>query len=326
MVDVNLKLDIPLITKMWETFDKRFIATLMNPIRIGREGAVRLKLDKAERLQALELERVEVEARRGSEIVVTKGEPYIDFQRLAEIEQHQEYIRKQINLGKSIFHAEDQITADDPVPDQEVDPDWLYRWKEQAEKFSADDMQLLWGKILAGEFKKPGTFNYRTLDILSSLSKDDAEVFLRLCSVAVPAGSIVFIFSNESINKKYGLNHFNMLKLRELGLLSYVESTYAIDENEFFYFQKHKKLIRYFPKKETGLDICLLTAVGQALYSLVDVELDLSCFREFLSWQLKEKKVESILVTEVMVLQDDEKLSWRNKDVEKFSTEGSSDS
>lgn len=215
----------------------------------GKEGAAQLRLTRAERLQSIELAQIEAGPRVGI-ASVGSHEPYIDFRLLAEQEQQREYIRKQINLGRSISNAEAEFTSDDPVPDKEVDPDWLYRWKEQAERFSADDMQMLWGKILAGEFKNPGTYNYRTLDALSSLSKADAEVFLLLCSLTLSEPGVCFIFSNGELLKKYGLTHLHMLRLRELGLLSYTDSLYTVPENAFFYFPKHKKAIQYFPKKK----------------------------------------------------------------------------
>src|SRR5690606_6830178 len=138
----NITIDIPLLTKMWETLDERFIATWMNPKRIEREGMAYLRLDRAKRLQAIEFEGERLGS-EGAQISLTdstitgQAEPYIDFQQLAKIEQNKDYIRKQTNLGKSILHAESELKADDPVPEKEVDPDWLYRWKEQAEKFSA---------------------------------------------------------------------------------------------------------------------------------------------------------------------------------------------
>lgn len=315
MIDVNL--NVPLLEKMWDTLDKRFIATWMNPKRIEREGAARLKVERDQRLQAIEFQRRELDASIGGELAVA-GEPYIDFQRLSEVERQQEYIRKQTNLGKSILHAEDVIKADDPVPEKEVDPDWLYRWKEQAEKFSADDMQLLWGRVLAGEFKSPGSFNYRTLDVLSGLSKKDAEIFLTLCSLAFPKEGIVFIFGSSEVNRKYGLTHLSLLRLRELGLLSHTDTEFRISEKELFVFENNMKAVQWIPKKEIYFYICLFTSVGQSLYGLVDVDFNVSYARDILNENLKEDGVESIIMHNIRLSPDGKQVSCHKSDMEEF--------
>ena len=40
-----------------------------------------------------------------------------------------------------------------------------------------EDMQTLWGKILAGEIKNPNTFTLRSLDTLSKITKGEAMLF-----------------------------------------------------------------------------------------------------------------------------------------------------
>ncbi|MBW4789120.1 DUF2806 domain-containing protein [Alcaligenes faecalis subsp. faecalis] len=315
MIDVNL--NVPLLEKMWDTLDKRFIATWMNPKRIEREGAARLKVERAQRLQAIEFQRRELDAAIGGELAVA-GEPYIDFQRLSEAERQQEYIRKQTNLGKSILHAEDAIKADDPVPEKEVDPDWLYRWKEQAEKFSANDMQLLWGRVLAGEFKQPGTFNYRALNVLSDLTRENADSFLLLCSLSITGTDLIFIHGFNDINKKYGMNHLRMLELRELGLLSYVESSVTISKGDVFHLYKHKKAIRFIPEEDISINICLLTDVGRSIYKIVDSSFNIDYFRDFLKMILDTNKVESILAHNVVVRPDGVTLAWNNNNSESF--------
>ncbi len=42
-------------------------------------------------------------------------------------------------------------------------------------------MQLLWARILAGEFSQPGKYSPRTLHTLRSLNRADAELFQRYC-------------------------------------------------------------------------------------------------------------------------------------------------
>lgn len=321
MVDINL--NIPILEKMWITLDERFIATWMNPKRMLREGEAQLQLDRKRRLQEIELEGAKAHAERvqithsgyGS---LARVEPHVDFERLAEIEKKQDYVRKQTNLGKTILYAEAEFKADDPVPEKEVDPDWLYCWKEQAEKFSAEDMQLLWGKVLAGEFKSPGSFSYRALDALSNLSTEDAEDFLLVCSLAFSYGDEVFVFSNSEINNTYRLYHLKKMKLQEMGLLSYSINSLNIDKKIVFYSDKHKKVIECSADLKRQFGVTFFTEVGKSLYKLIDVELNLDYIRGNLSLLLEKHQISSMLASDATLSPDGERVEWSRATVEEF--------
>jgi Protein of unknown function (DUF2806) len=45
-------------------------------------------------------------------------------------------------------------------------------------------MQMIWGRILAGEVAEPGSTSGRTLEFLKTMSKQEAEVFVTLLSVS----------------------------------------------------------------------------------------------------------------------------------------------
>lgn len=323
MVDININLNIPLLEKMWETLDERFIATWMNPKRIRREGEVYLQLDRKKRLQEIEMERANTDIERAQIMHSGSGslarvEPRVDFERLAEIEKKQEYIRKQINLGKTILYAEDEITVDDPIPEKDVDPDWLYRWKEQAEKFSTEDMQLLWGKVLAGEFKSPGSFNYRALDTLSNLSKEDAEDFLLVCSLAFSYRGETFVFSNSEINNTYGLHLLKKMKLQEVGLLSYSLNSLSLDEEVVLYSDKHKKVIVCSADLGKRIGVTFFTEVGKSLYKLIDVALNLGYIRDNLSFFLEKDQINSKLASGAVLSPDGTYVEWEPDTVEEF--------
>ncbi len=60
---------------------------------------------------------------------------------------------------------------------EEVDVDWLNVFERFAEDASTERMQNLWGRVLAGEIRKPGRFSIRTLRFFSEFSSSDAERF-----------------------------------------------------------------------------------------------------------------------------------------------------
>ena len=71
----------------------------------------------------------------------------------------------------------------DPIfslPGKDIDLDFLDDWQDKAERNNNSDyMRTLWGRILKGELKQPGTYSRRTLEILYSLSMQEAELFAK---------------------------------------------------------------------------------------------------------------------------------------------------
>jgi hypothetical protein len=70
---------------------------------------------------------------------------------------------------------------EDTPPTPEPDEEWLNVFEQHAERASTERMQRLWGRVLAGEIRKPGQFSMRTLRFLAEFSQADALVFAELC-------------------------------------------------------------------------------------------------------------------------------------------------
>ena len=52
-------------------------------------------------------------------------------------------------------------TPDSQVSDEPVNPDWFARWRREACLIGEPEMQVLWGRILAEEVKKPHAISLR---------------------------------------------------------------------------------------------------------------------------------------------------------------------
>lgn len=105
-------------------------------------------------------------------------------QRAMTVLVRKEY-RKQVNreavatamvqdLREQAANAE---TSDQTTPSAELDEDWLNVFERYAEDASSDRLQGLWGRVLAGELRKPGRYSARTLRFLSEFSQADALTF-----------------------------------------------------------------------------------------------------------------------------------------------------
>jgi hypothetical protein len=105
------------------------------------------------------------------------------------------------------------------VSPEPVNPDWRRRFFFEAENICDVDLQVLWGKVLAGELTAPGSFAIRTIETMRNLSKTEAEVFRVACSLAMSVGWIATLGPDLlTCLKPFGLTYDDILVLRDAGL------------------------------------------------------------------------------------------------------------
>ncbi len=108
--------------------------------------------------------------------------------------------------------------------------DWTARFFGEVQDVSSEEMQTLWGSVLAGEVREPGATSMRTLGILKDLDATTARLFSRLCSVAVYLkrqdgeifdARVPSLGGNAAHNslEKYGLGFGALNRLNEHGLI-----------------------------------------------------------------------------------------------------------
>lgn len=66
-----------------------------------------------------------------------------------------------------------------------VSEEWLERYMDSAGFVSSEDIQLIWGKILANEFERPGSTPPNMIRILSEITPKLAMAFRVICSMIV---------------------------------------------------------------------------------------------------------------------------------------------
>ena len=77
-----------------------------------------------------------------------------------------------------------------------VDEEWFERYMGSAAYVCSEDIQLIWGKILANEFEKPGSTPPNMIRILSEITPRLANAFRSICSMSI---SIIQINNNGDI-------------------------------------------------------------------------------------------------------------------------------
>lgn len=130
-------------------------------------------------------------------------------------------LQKDINIENTINIAEEVLRQDHDEPsEREVDNDWLFRWREHASRVSSDELQKIWGHVLAGEVKEPGSYSIRTLEFLNSISKSDAELIVKVSELILND----YIFKVDKYYELFGVSFDQFLYLDEIGFLQSVDS------------------------------------------------------------------------------------------------------
>ena len=144
-------------------------------------------------------------------------------------------IKEQLNLDEIGMHAANNLKSEENSENSEevneISDDWLNEFENYAKLKSSEEMKLVFGKILSGEIRKPGTFSIRTVRIISQLDNEAAKLFQTFCSlttsiwvdrVAIADARVISVKGDAAANnslREYGLS-FNQLNiLQEYGLV-----------------------------------------------------------------------------------------------------------
>jgi hypothetical protein len=129
--------------------------------------------------------------------------------------------KKQHNMETITQKAIPELKPDSKP--ENLEDDWVANFFEKCRLISDDNMQALWAKVLAGEANSPGQYSKWTVNILSSMDKNDAELFKTLCSFGWSMGELFPLIydPNDSIYTNTGLNFAKLKHLDAIGLLSF---------------------------------------------------------------------------------------------------------
>lgn len=107
-------------------------------------------------------------------------------------------VREISNIVSAYSFAINELKKLPGVEGENLDPDWATAFYDSAKDSSDEEIQVLWGKILAGEITHHGKFYKRTLSILKNMESEEAKHFVELVPLLI-AKEIVpeFIFQNN---------------------------------------------------------------------------------------------------------------------------------
>ncbi|SFH13579.1 TIGR03899 family protein [Nitrosospira sp. Nsp14] len=190
--------------------------------------------------------------------------------------------KRQRNIENITSVAAADLLAQSSVPDQKPDEDWVSRFFNSAQDVSSQQMQELWGRILSGEIKKPGSYSLKTLDFVKNLTKADATLLENMAKLAINYQGSSFIVAADAgwlrtYREIYPGHHFALGELgamypTELGLETFRESSVQ----EELFTSGNLILAAQRGKIATKVDLAIwkFTKIGQEVLQLIAVEGD----------------------------------------------------
>jgi len=286
-----------LLIKMWESLADKGIGALLTPWQMRRvaRAAIDSKIEEIRRLAEAEM-RIELLKSRPQEPelkgpLLLKG-PELERETIPETAaphapeviahraQQADALRKEVNVAKAILAAEDALASEKPTSlDDEIEPDWIYRWRDSASTISNEDLQQLWGRVLAGEVKQPGRYSLRAMDFLRNLSKNEAQIIEAIAPFVFDEN---FIWKKDNDDSSAKPNIDNLLILQGLGLITGVEG--LLQQTLRFHPQSYStQFIKAINKaividvdfksnsdteKKLSYSVMALTSTGKEIFSL----------------------------------------------------------
>ena len=158
-----------------------------------------------------------------------------------------------------------------------IEDDWLVNFFDKSRIVSDNEMQDLWSRVLAGEANSPGTYSKRTVNFLSDLDKDEADLFAKLCGFTWRIVGIVPLVFDETagIYNQQRISFNSLSHLDSIGLIQFDNLTgFRIDP------LPQRLTVNYYGKTlilEMPQAADYRFGIGKALFTRIGMELAPIC-------------------------------------------------
>ncbi|NEO83564.1 MAG: DUF2806 domain-containing protein [Spirulina sp. SIO3F2] len=191
--------------------------------------------------------------------------------------------RRQANIENVTSIAAAELASAESVAEDSPDEDWVTRFFNSAQDVSSEQMQALWGRILAGEIRQPGTYSLRTLEVIRNLSQEEAEVIALVGKMAIVASdqsAFVSLQNRQWLSDQRNIERKYSFLLVELGILYPSELEFQVfsdEDNSITSFQHGQRLLR-IERGEINQPIRFriwgFTEIGKEILSFISFDID----------------------------------------------------
>lgn len=285
-INLNISSDSLGIAKLVDTLAKG-VGTLYAPIHIRKKGKA-----EAERIQSI------TEACRNSidipfnykqdGLIIDTDKEWVDLAKRTVLRNLVQEMNKQHNIENVVSCARDILEHEQEVSREPVSQTWLSNFFESAGYVEEEDLQKIWGKLLAGEIKGPGSYSLRTLNALRNMTSKEAKIFQKIVNFSVRIGKNYFLPNQKNLSKKFNLPYEELLLLAENNLLTVdenlqTEGTVKAGDSHPIIYNNLIANISTTSSKEIPIHLRIFpfTSIGKELMHLTQIVPNQSFFIEY---------------------------------------------
>ncbi|GIM29312.1 hypothetical protein CPJCM30710_19780 [Clostridium polyendosporum] len=199
--------------------------------------------------------------------------------------------KRQANIENIINNAANELKEAEFVSSEKIDEDWISRFFSISEDITSEEMQLIWGKILAGEVKKPNSYSLRTLELIRNLSKKEAELIAKIADAALSNSNntkYYVVDDREFLKNEFDINFMDIVLLEEIGIIKKgISLTINTSTNPIKDYFANGDLCLFYdiqanvPQK--SVNIFLLTTAGKEILSILEINPNINVIKNFAS-------------------------------------------
>lgn len=155
-------------------------------------------------------------AKAKQEAAITDAETKIYIEELMEE-------RRRYNQNKRNIITKSLPQLDESAAPENMDIDWIVNFFDRCRLVSDDQMQTLWANILAREAMQPGSYSRRTVNLVASMDKHDADLFTALCGFCWGSDGMRAPAIHEFYHRVFangGIDYMALRHLDDIGLIN----------------------------------------------------------------------------------------------------------
>ncbi len=209
-------------------------------------------------------------------------------------------LRHQSNKERVARKTLEDLAHEPQAETTKPEDDWFNVFERYAEDASSERLQSIWGRILAGQLRKPKAFSLQTLRFISELDEQTVALFEKWAPYVINADFI----PNPP---KQGAEFTEFLELESCGLMTGVGGNLAkmfdlkLEAGETaktvaapFHFKDHQLKVFLMAPCSFSIPNFMLTRVGREIFPITTTPGALEPVKAFADWFPKEN-VERII-------------------------------
>ncbi|HHK4129852.1 TPA: DUF2806 domain-containing protein [Enterobacter roggenkampii] len=145
--------------------------------------------------------------------------------------------KRQGNVESISIQAAMNLNENDKISD--INEDWVDAFFKECEDINDKEMQTLWARILSEEAKSKGSFSKRTLKLLSTLSKEEANLITYFGKFVWQASTLTPILLSDNNGVTDGISFTQLSTLDSLGVIQQgfgYNLTFGVKKGIIYYY------------------------------------------------------------------------------------------